>query len=428
MTYDVIVVGAGLAGLTTALRLTEHDQRVLVIAKGVGATHLAPSAIDVLGYAGDKQVESPQVELPGFVASQPSHPYAHLSAARVAASLEWLTKRVPELGYQGQLDENWILPTAVGVPKPSALVPETMVAGDLRRGGRFAFVGLRGLKDFHASYLAQNLARAQLPAEVSTRFIELDPPLGRSADPGSLGFARRFEEPRFREWIVQALASWLEPDERVGFPAVLGLERAGEVWRDLEARLAHRVFEVPLLPPSAPGMRLYESLTGALRRAGARIVIGDWVVAVRSEGGPVAAVNAESASRPVTYRANAFVLATGGFASGGLELDSHGAVRETVFGLPVAGMPEAGKPLFSARYLDTQPVSRAGIAVDELLRPVGNDGKVVHENLYAAGAILAGAVPWREHSGNGISLSTGYAVAEAIANQMATASRGSARD
>ena len=427
MKYDVIVVGAGLAGLTAALRLTEQDRRVLVIAKGNGATHLAPPSIDVLGYADEERVESPQAALPAFVAKYPGHPYASVSAERIGEALDWLSNRVPELGYRGRLDENLLLPTAVGVPKPSVLVPETMVAGDLRRGGRFAFVGLRGLKDFHASYLAQNLARAQLPAQVSTRFIELDPPHGRSADPGSVGFARRFEEPQFRDWIVQALAGWLEPDEKVGFPAVLGLAKAGEVWRDLEARLAHRVFEVPLLPPSAPGIRLYEALAGALRRAGARILIGDRVSAAGLEGGRVAGVNAESASRPVTYRASSFVLATGGFASGGLDLDSHGSVRETVFGLPVAGLPEAGEPLFSPRYFDIQPVSRTGLATDTLLRPVDNDGHVVHDNLFAAGAILAGAVPWREHSGNGISLATGYAAAAAILEQPAVTSRSDAR-
>src|SRR6195256_701364 len=160
MSYDVIVVGAGLAGLTAALRLTEQDQRVLVIAKGVGATHLAPSVIDVLGYAGDVRVESPRATLAGFAGSNPGHPYTYLSAARIAQSLDWLTRRAPALGYQGTLEENWLLPTAVGVPKASAPGPQAMGGGRLRRGGRFVFVGLRGLKDFHASYLADNLARA----------------------------------------------------------------------------------------------------------------------------------------------------------------------------------------------------------------------------------------------------------------------------
>ena len=58
MSYDTVVIGTGLAGLTTALRLTEQGQRVLIVARGVGATHLAPATVDVLGYLGDARVES----------------------------------------------------------------------------------------------------------------------------------------------------------------------------------------------------------------------------------------------------------------------------------------------------------------------------------------------------------------------------------
>ena len=45
---------------------------------------------------------------------------------------------------------------------------------------------------------------------------------------------------------------------------------------------------------------------------------------------------------------------------------------------------------------------------------VNGESEPVYENLHAVGATLAGAVPWREASGNGISLASGYAVAEAI--------------
>jgi glycerol-3-phosphate dehydrogenase subunit B len=420
VTYDTVVIGAGLAGLTAALRLAEQGQRVLVVASGVGATHLAPAAIDVLGYLENERVVSPAASLPQLVAARPEHPYARLSPEVVAASLQWLQERAAGLGYSGSLEENLLLPTAAGVPKPSALVPETMTGGDLRAGGRFLFVGLRGLKDFYPSYLADNLAHAGLPAEVSARALELAPPLRRDVDVGALGFARRFEEPEFRDWVVGALGGRLEPGERVGFPAVLGLRNAGEVWRELERRLERRVFEVPTLPPSVPGIRLFETLKGALRRAGGRLVIGDTAVDAELEGPRVAAVAVETAARPATYRARSFVLATGGFASGGLELDSHGVVRESVFGLPVAGVPEAGSPRFAPGYLDPQPLARAGVAADDLLRPVDADGNAAYENLHAAGAILGGAVPWREQSGTGISLATGYAAADAILEQTAS--------
>jgi len=415
MTYDAVVIGAGLAGLTAALRLAEEGLRVVVVAKGVGGTHLAPATIDVLGYD-DGPVESPAGALPQFAARHPEHPYGRLSAEVIGSSLEWFRGRLDDLAYQGGLDENLLLPTAVGVAKPTALVPQTMAAGDLRAGGRFVFVGLRGLKDFYPAYLAENLARAALPGghSVRARAVELAPRLGEERDVSGLGFAGRFERRDFRETIVRELKPRLAPGEVVGFPAVLGLRHAQEVWQDLEAGLGRRVFEVPTLPPSVGGMRLFESMTAALRRKGARIVVGSSVDGAESDGRQLTGVVALTAGRPRTYRGRAFVLASGGFSSGGLQVDSHGRARETILDLPVAGAPGPGEPRFAPGYFDEHPIAGAGLVVDELLRPLGPEGAPAFENLYAAGATLAGAVPWREASGNGVSLSTGYGAASEI--------------
>jgi glycerol-3-phosphate dehydrogenase subunit B len=418
MTYDTVVIGAGLAGLTAAMRLTEGGQRVLVVAKGVGATLLSPSTIDVLGYV-NGPVESPARALPEFVATNPEHPYRRVSVEIIRASLDWFRARLGDLGYRGGLEENMLLPTAVGVAKPTALVPETMAAGDLRAGGRFVFVGIRGLKDFYPAYLVDNLARAPLPRSTSVfaRAVELALPLGGEGDVSSVAFARRFEQPDFRESVVRELAGRLVPGEIVGFPAVLGLERAREIRSELEARLRHPVFEVPTLPPSVQGLRLFESMRATLRREGGRLVIGSAVAGGERSGNRLESVVAQTAGRPLNYRARSFVLATGGFASGGLELDSFGNGRESVLGLPLAGLPE-GRARFEPSYFDDHPISRAGLAVDAKLRPVNGDGAPAYENVYAAGATLGGAVPWREASGNGLSLATGYAAATAILKSM----------
>lgn len=415
MNYDTVVIGAGLAGLTAALRLAESGQRVAVVAKGVGATHLAPPTIDVLGYT-DNPVDSPVEELPKFAASNPQHPYGQLSIELLRASLDWFRERLGDQGYRGSLDDNFFVPTAVGVAKPTALLPETMAAGDLRQGGRFVFVGLRGLKDFYPAYLADNLARAELPGRppVTTRAVELEPPLGQTGDVTPVGFARRFEQAAFRESVVTDLGRNLVPGEIVGLPAVLGLAAARTVWSELEARLGHQVFEVPTLPPSVPGIRVYETMTTGLRRQRARFVIGGIVAGAESTDGRLEGVVVHTSGRPQTYRASSFVLATGGFAAAGLELDSAGNVREPVFDLPVAGLPAADEPRFDPAYFGEHPLSRAGIAVDERRRPVDKKGAPVYENLHAAGATLAGAAPWREASGNGISLASGYAAASAI--------------
>jgi glycerol-3-phosphate dehydrogenase subunit B len=402
MSYDTVVVGAGLAGLTAAVRLAEQGRRVAVVARGVGATHLAPASIDVLGYSGAQRVARPAAALAEL---PPEHPYSRVGVRGVAASIEWLKGLG---GYVGGLDENMLLPTAVGVAKPSAVVPESFAAGDLRYRGRFVFVGFRGLKDFYPTYLAENVARSGVEA----RALELVRAPGPGADLNALSLAREFDRPAFRAWVARELRGKLEPDERVGFPAVLGL--APDAWRELQDALERPVFEVPTLPPSVSGLRLFERLKERLRVAGGRLVVGDRVVRGEVAGRRLESVLAEGAARPLAFRARSFVLTTGGFASGGLELDSYGHVRETALDLPVAGSPKRGERPFLPGYFDDHPIARAGLAVDELLRPVDAEGRPFAENLHAAGAILAGAVPWREQSGNGIALATGYAAATAI--------------
>ena len=108
--------------------------------------------------------------------------------------------------------------------------------------------------------------------------------------------------------------------------------------------------------------------------------------------------------RPVTTRLRGalFVLATGGFASGAIELDSRWATHERVLGLPLHGVPAADEPRFVGDYLAEQPLARVGVAVDSELRARARD------NVLVAGAALPGAVPWREGSGEGIALASGY--------------------
>ena len=411
--HDAIVIGCGLAGLTAGVRLAEAGARVLVLAKGVGATHLAPGTIDVLGRHGGELVEKP---LDALGALGAGHPYARVGADGIRAAADWFTARIAggslaPYAYTGSVERNTVLPTAVGVPRPSALVPETLAGGDLRSDDPVVAVGFRGLKDFHPALLADMLSRAGVRA----RGVELELiPEGRT-DVNALGYARAFDDPAFRGLVVGQLAGRkLGGDERIAFPAVLGIKDPHGVWTGLEAALGRRVFEVPTLPPSVPGMRVFAVLREALRRAGSTLRLNNVVVGAERAGDRLQAVRVRVGLREERHAADWFVLASGGVASGGVELDSHWQAREVALGLDVAGMPAAGEPRFTPGYFDEQPMSRAGVAVDDDLRPVDADGERALENVLVAGATLAGAAPWKEKSGDGISLATGFRAAELI--------------
>jgi glycerol-3-phosphate dehydrogenase subunit B len=403
--FDAVVIGAGSAGLTAATRLAEGGARVCVLAKGIGSTHLAPGTVDVLGYA-PELVEDPARALSELAAARPDHPYALMGVESVAPALRWFAERIaegPQPGYRyvGDLEHNHLLPTAVGVLRPSALVPETMAEGDMRRREPVCIVGARVLRDFHATLCAANLEATGIAA----RAVEVDLELDR-ADANALGVARRFDDPDFRAAFAARLTPLLHGDERVGLPAVLGLRDPHGAWADLQRRLGRGVFEIPTLPPSVPGMRAFEALRAALRGAGGRLVLGSEVLGAERDGERVRSVIANAAGHDVRYHANWFVLATGGFASGAIALGSDWVTRDTVLGLPLRGAPAPGEPRFAAEYLAEQPMARVGVAVDGSLRAEGA------ENVLVAGAALPGAVPWREGSGEGIALASGYRAAE----------------
>jgi glycerol-3-phosphate dehydrogenase subunit B len=80
---------------------------------------------------------------------------------------------------------------------------------------------------------------------------------------------------------------------------------------------------------------------------------------------------------------------------------------------------------FSPRALahEGHPIFRSGVPVNERLQPVGPQGDVIFRNLYAAGAILAGADEWREKSHEGVALATGYRAAAASTEHIRPAAR-----
>jgi glycerol-3-phosphate dehydrogenase subunit B len=409
--YDVVVIGAGTAGLVAGARLAEAGANVCVVAKGVGSTHLAPGTIDVLGYAPDR-VSAPLPGIARLIEQQPEHPYARLGTSIVRDAVDWFLAAaasgpLPGYRYVGGLQRNLLLPTAVGALKPSAAVPETFAAGDAREPGSLIVVSTPLLRDFHPALCAENLRAAGIEASAVSIDIELD-----RADANALGLARRFDDPAWRAEFSARLAPLIRRADRIALPAVLGVADPHTVLEELQARLGRAVFEIPSLPPSVPGMRLFELLHHALRTAGGRVVIGAGVVAHRREGGRVVSVDTATAGSNTTYEADAFVLAAGGFHSGAITLDSHGQAHEQVLGLPLKGVPERDEPRFLPAYFDEQPLARAGVAVDAELRASGTDNVVV------AGASLPGSVSWREASGEGIALASGYRAAQIVGAQL----------
>ncbi len=174
------------------------------------------------------------------------------------------------------------------------------------------------------------------------------------------------------------------------------------------------IFEVALVPPSVPGVRLYQALRAAFRRRGGRISIGEPVIRIETTGRRITTVALSAAVRERQFGAAAVILATGGIAGGGLIGRADGRLEEPLLGLPVEAPAVdewlADRPLGG----DGHPLERAGIRTDTNLRPVDAKGKVIYDNLAVAGSLLAGQRYLAERCGDGVAIASGRRAAATV--------------
>lgn len=418
MIYDLLIIGAGLSGLSAALVAAKAGLSVRIVAKGQGVTHWHGGTIDLLGYpsADDQPVQQP---LAGIEALPDNHPYRLLGAQRLVHALtNWrnclMTDALP-YATPALPDQNWWLPSPIGAPRPTWLAPQAQVAGDLGRPEPLLIVGFQGLRDFFPHLIAENLRRAGHQARSALLPLDL---LTDQRDRNNVHLATACDDPLVYTRLAEALKKLHQPGERIGLPALLGLQQHMTVWRALEMQVAAPIFEIPTLPPSVPGIRLYNHLRQQLIDLGVRIEIGMEVSGFVADGPMIREVQSATSARPLRHFAKNFLLATGGILGGGFTSDYTGHCWETIFHLPLT-IPQDRQQWFRHQFLHPQgqPVFQGGVMVNQALQPVDQAGAVIYQNLWAAGGLLAHADPIRERSLEGLAIATGITAATEIINR-----------
>ncbi len=385
-----VVIGAGIAGLTAALMLKEAGADVSVITYGFGGLQLGQGTIDILDAPRpfDAVKDLPE-----------GHPYHVISEDSIRAGLAAFNKVVP---LEGNLEETTELPTAFGALRRTGLYPASMANGRIEKGASYLIVGFDGLKDFYPLLAAENLASQGIDARGES--IKLS-----AAGDTALAYSRLLAEPSAAEDLGRRLARSVRPGERIGIPAVV----REDAWARIQATAGAPVFQIPLPPPSIPGLEMNEALRQECQDRRIRMFLNAKAIGADTQDGTITAVQVQVAGSVKHINADAVVYAGGGLESGALLLDSYGKVSETVFDLPVkAGF---GTELVHGDYWGKpQPLFAAGLRVDKDMHPVTAEGAPVYQNLYAAGGLLAGAQRTHEKSGEGIALGSAATAVAAI--------------
>ena len=402
MHWDVIVIGMGLSGLMAAKTAAETGKKVLLIGKGLGTLCMLSHAIDLLGILpyGLKMREG----LSQWIIDHPVHPYGKLGVEEIEESLASFNSFFPPpYSFQSRNGTNSLIPTGAGTLRPTYLISSTMMKGVTLREKGGLIVGFEGYNDFYAHRLADAFG---------CRAVILCPGETGDGEVTATGLARWMEQPSFRERIASEIKEALKRETLAGFPAVLGLNEPMTVRRDLEKRIGVSIFEIPVLPPSIPGMRVFNRFKVRLLGKGVTVLLGSSVSRATVSDKRCEGIEVATPSATCTYSADRYILAAGRFMGGGLKAERE-KIIEPLFGLYVDQTPSR-LDWFQRHFFDDRghSVHRSGIVVDSSFRPVDEKGKLLLENVWVAGTLLAHHNCIDEKSREGIEISTGYGAAK----------------
>jgi glycerol-3-phosphate dehydrogenase subunit B len=402
MHYDLIIIGMGLSGLMAAKTATEMGKKILIIGKGMGSLSLFSNTIDVLGNL--PKTMRMKDGLSQWVKDHPEHPYSKVGSEQIEEALSSFTSLFPPpYSFQTVGDENCLIPTGAGTFRPTYLIPTTMVAGTSLKKGDGLIVGFRGFKDFYAYYVADQL---------KCRGITLSIPDALHQEITATAFARLMEQESFRESIGMEIKKHLNGETRVGLPALLGIRDSFTVKKDLEEMMGAEVFEIPILPPSIPGMRIFNRLKEWLIQRGAHFLLGYSVSKTILEGKRCERIEVAHPPISTSYSSDRYILAAGRFIGGGLVADEE-KIFEPIFNLPVK-QPKSREAWFGKSFFNdsSHPVHQAGILTDSSFLPIDEKGERALENVWITGSILSHHRSVDEKSREGIEIATGYMAAK----------------
>jgi glycerol-3-phosphate dehydrogenase subunit B len=407
MKHDLIVVGAGLAGLFAANLAADLGLNVHVISKGRGGLSLSHGCIDLY------RTSHPSRSL----RSLPSrHPYKIVPYKSIQASISTFRSMLRDIGmvYHGGISSSIPLLSALGSPFRTSLVPGSMIKGRLDDPRPLSIAGLSSYRDFWATHVGLVARRNGF----KVRSV-LDLPLLPSEhhrDLYATDIAALLDDQVYRQELWRTWKPKLTGIKRIGVPAVIGLNFVVEILTEAKDQLGIEIFEIATLPPSLPGLRLENALKRRCLGLGVEFTEGSLAIGRidgRSKGKRASGIQLDTVGRPRTLESEFVILATGGYLHGGLQALQEGIIIESVFGIPID--EATPREAWTTKHpWEPQAYSLIGLSTDKFLRPLDHKGKPFLENVFAVGGLLAGADRSHEGSRQGIDLASSYQAIQSI--------------
>lgn len=412
MKFETIIIGGGLAGITSAIRLAEQGKKVGLITTGRSALHLHSGSFGLLGFGQNHEV-APDVAS-ALETLPENHPYRKIGLNRITPLAGEAADMLRRAGVStdGTAAANHTRISPLGILRPAWLTIAPLATLEKLRalpGRRIAIVGLAGFLDFYPRFISASLQNEGFECELLTvdtpdlKNLRCSESEMRAANIARILTGEAVD--RLAAAVNDALSS--SQADAVLIPAIADFDK--ECLR-LRRLIDRPTFYVPTMGVSVAGIAIYARLMHHFVSLGGRLFNGHKVIDAQFAEDRLVAVNTDLLGEDALYADN-FVLASGSFFSRGL-IASPNKVTEPALGLDTVS--PAADSRYAADLFEPQPLFGAGVVTDSDFRAL-REGNVI-TNLYIAGAILPGADAVNEDSGSGIAMLTALTVADKILN------------
>lgn len=411
MKFDTIIIGGGLSGLTSGIKLAEQGRKCAIVSSGQSAIHFFSGSFDLLSQVNGQAVGNP-LEAMGLLPD--THPYKRVGLENIESLAEEALQLLNRAGlnFSGQANQNHFVLTPMGTMKPTWLTLDDFTRFKQKETfpwKQTILLNFSGFVDFHTLFIKDGLAKFDVHVHIKNIAMEVFEAIRRNpSEMRSTNIAKKFDKGKLIEEFAQKVNELGEGAEVVILPAVFGLFNTN-VAAELKAKINKPVLLIPVIPPSVPGIRSQILLRQRFQELGGTYLLGDNVEEGTFENNRLLDIRTKNHG-DIKFEAEQFILASGSFYSKGI-VATPDKLYDPIFGLDIDGDNDRAQ-WFDENIFNDQPYMYYGVKTDKHFRALMS-GKPI-ENLYVAGSVLGGANALKEGSGAGICLLSSLHVAAQI--------------
>ncbi|MDY5051295.1 MAG: anaerobic glycerol-3-phosphate dehydrogenase subunit GlpB [Candidatus Mucispirillum faecigallinarum] len=411
---DILVVGAGMAGLMAAVTAAKSGLSVSVLSEGAGVISIGSGAVDFLGYVNGKKItDNPFNHLNEL---DKNHPYNIIGAENIKKAFASLIEISTSNGYEIKMNDEGLNQTAIsiaGTTKPTYICSESNNASRILKAKKILFAGVEYLKDAQPALAVKQAKQYKVFADAELESAILKSPFGKTHRVlNSLDLARYVDKEEGFNWLKSELVRVSGGFDAVIIPPICGTVNYTKSFKELQ-NLGFILVEAVSIPPGVGGYRLRNALISEAKKLGIKFIENCNVQRAVIENGKCKSLTALhsniAGALETEYSADKFIIATGGVIGGGIA-STPDKVYEKIFNIEIKS-PASVEERSDKNVFGSHIFTKFGVNVNNKLQAIDSSGSPLYDNVFFAGNTLSDYDFPTEKSGYGVACSTGYTAA-----------------